>query len=222
MAGDPIILCGDRQHEWGFLGEFAAIISASTWSIYIIITANKSSGEPSGLSQLVSIESLRIFRGNAPDDKKLVDIDMLNFSEFETEEERLAVFFVYLVSRMRNWCATDLRDKIYCTRALITWNDNSNVNSLPSPDYTKTVSQVYIEATWHLLRHCRRPTVLSLLEDRSVRKTPGLPLWVPDYDVVMNPLPFMYTVDHNATRSWDYLIRKSWKLLPCPRVNVQR
>ncbi|KAL8904683.1 MAG: hypothetical protein Q9207_003102 [Kuettlingeria erythrocarpa] len=80
--------------------------------------------------------------------------------------------------------STDPRDKIY---ALIGFFDGSHEErrsyQILSPDYTKSVGQIYLEATDFLLNDSEDLLVLSLGNDRTHRKLKGLPSWVPDFSV---------------------------------------
>ncbi len=80
--------------------------------------------------------------------------------------------------------STDPRDKVYAVIGFFEGSDEeSRSYQILSPDYTKSVGQIYLEATDFLLNDSEDLLVLSLGNDRTHRKLEGLPSWVPDFSV---------------------------------------
>ena len=93
-----------------------------------------------------------------------------------------------LLSSMRRFQATDPRDKIYSLLGLVgdekepEPHDKIN-NDVIRPDYSLPVDTVFREVTRSLIKHESSLTLLSTVEDASLRVTLNLPSWVPDYAV---------------------------------------
>ena len=87
-----------------------------------------------------------------------------------------------LLSATRRFQATDPRDKII---ALVGIADHRSLGSSTSAvfDYSKSIADLYIEVTGHLMRKERSLNLLSSVEDSLDRRVRGLPSWVPDYSV---------------------------------------
>lgn len=88
---------------------------------------------------------------------------------------------------------TDARDKVFAVLGFCGGNPSEKVSqeSLESraivqyqfPDYTRSVEDVYIQATRFTIQNRGNLDVLCGIEDISDRRFPGLPSWVPDYSV---------------------------------------
>lgn len=82
--------------------------------------------------------------------------------------------------------SSDPRDKIYALLGLCQrpYQDQGNYSSI-LPDYTKSISDIYIEATVVLMRESEGLTNLSRCQDVVYKdrreNRPDLPSWVPDY-----------------------------------------
>lgn len=57
-------------------------------------------------------------------------------------------------------------------------------------DYRRSSALTYVQATWAMIKSTKSLSILSYVGDRSLRLTPGLPTWVPDYSLPQrtNPL----------------------------------
>jgi hypothetical protein len=96
--------------------------------------------------------------------------------------------------------STDARDKIYAFISVSSEFIERNINGLRLiPDYTKSTSEVYIEASKFMLASQGNLRVLSLKEAPSLTKLAELPSWVPDFStesiptllVDRGPIPWM-------------------------------
>ncbi|KAF2085296.1 HET-domain-containing protein, partial [Saccharata proteae CBS 121410] len=81
---------------------------------------------------------------------------------------------IHLIRTLKFCRATDPRDKIF---ALLSFASDAVALDL-SPDYQKTINEVYVKATASLIRHGYFD-ILTLSETR--KKVPNLPSWVPDF-----------------------------------------
>ena len=92
----------------------------------------------------------------------------------------------YFLERGRSlFRATDPRDMVYAVLGC----SHPTIRDQIIPNYRKGVVDVYVEATWALLRCAGTLRVLTAVEDASRREIQGLPSWVPDYSVASYPTP---------------------------------
>lgn len=110
----------------------------------------------------------------------------------------------HLIYQMRARSATDPRDHYFSLYGVVSiFCDLAKLpNPLISPDYTKTIAEVYTANTKSLLAQSRSLLILSNVEDRSHRRRTDLPSWVPDMTVtVAEALPRHATGDiFNASK----------------------
>lgn len=102
--------------------------------------------------------------------------------------------FMMLLNRHRFTKSTDPRDKVYAFLGLAS-TKMAPFRTMPTalmPDYNMSVQKVYLETAKVLLSTYRNLSLLSHVEDASIRRTTGLPSWVPDYSVSLEPYPLRY------------------------------
>lgn len=93
-----------------------------------------------------------------------------------------------LLCSMRRFKATDLRDSVYSLLGLAKTNKNQATKGKVDrdtiyPDYSSSIDAVFHQITKILIEQDSSLALLSTVEDASLRKTPNLPSWVPDYAV---------------------------------------
>ena len=100
------------------------------------------------------------------------------------DEGRLRPKGLYkILPLMKNFDATDFRDKIYGTFGIV----SVSVHQSLQVDYQKSVAEVYRDAMTYMLREEKdEPRVVDLYLDYPLSlslelSTPGLPSWVPDF-----------------------------------------
>ncbi|KAI4184727.1 MAG: hypothetical protein L6R41_004543 [Letrouitia leprolyta] len=80
--------------------------------------------------------------------------------------------------------SSDPRDKVYGLLGFFEGSlEEREFCKLMSPDYRKSISQIYVEAAEYILKSMGDLLILSFVEDRLYRSTEGLPSWVPDFSV---------------------------------------
>jgi hypothetical protein len=125
-------------------------------------------------------------------DPKLV-IKLSSFCARDDSERHL----FGLLSEARSFYATDDRDKVYGILGLA-----SDVDSLSLfPDYSKDVSEVYIGVVKSWIQRDQNLDILSAVEDHRYRIRPGLPCWVPDWEVHGPSSPFSAHPDFALMRA---------------------
>ncbi|KAL8947678.1 MAG: hypothetical protein Q9222_006062 [Ikaeria aurantiellina] len=102
-------------------------------------------------------------------------------------------YFCLFQFLLRDWQSTDPKDRIFALNGLF-----DQLATLSGPvkrkfhtaDYSKTVEQVYREATTIVLHNTDRLDLLLLSADPSLRQYPNLPSWVIDYSI-KSPIPLL-------------------------------
>ncbi|KAK3685188.1 heterokaryon incompatibility protein-domain-containing protein [Podospora appendiculata] len=106
-----------------------------------------------------------------------------------------------LLQMHRETQATDPRDKVYAFLGLAdpssfpqptTTTAAATDPPMIQPDYSLPVHQVYTGVTASLMRSQRDLRLLSHVQDASLTRIPGLPSWVPDYSVILDPYPLLF------------------------------
>lgn len=90
-------------------------------------------------------------------------------------------FFLLALSSLRGYQASNPRDKVYAALGMPTKFLPQGEDIIMRPDYSLSTAQVYQQATSVLIQKLPFLAILSHVEDRSLRKLPGLPSWVPDF-----------------------------------------
>ena len=96
-----------------------------------------------------------------------------------------------LLQKHRYAKSTDPRDKVYALLGLASQTMapfRTNPAAI-TPNYSLSVQQVYMATAKAFLTDYRNLTLLSHVEDSSVRRVADLPSWVPDYSVTLEPYP---------------------------------
>lgn len=93
-----------------------------------------------------------------------------------------------LLCSTRRFKTTDPRDKIYSLLAIARSKRDQTVwgnadNNVSYPDYSSSVDTCFYQATENLIKQEPSLALLSSVEDASLRGTPNLPSWVPNYAV---------------------------------------
>lgn len=99
-----------------------------------------------------------------------------------------------MMDQVRSCAAMDPKDKVY---ALLAMFETQGVQ-LPAPDYRKTVSQVYWEATTSICKHENSLNLLQLVSGFESR-LPDVPSWVPNFNEP--PTPRNTLRWHKATKT---------------------
>jgi hypothetical protein len=83
----------------------------------------------------------------------------------------------------RSYEATIPHDKIYALLGILNHVSPSGLDFPIYPKYELAVEEVYKETTFYLIQQLPQLTILSCVEDKSLRKHLNLPSWVPDFTV---------------------------------------
>lgn len=93
-----------------------------------------------------------------------------------------------LLCSMRRFKATDPRDKVFSLLGLSRTKKQQDSHGKADtdaidPDYSLSTDVIFRQVTEKLMKQKFSLALLSTVEDLSLRKTPNLPSWVPDYAV---------------------------------------
>jgi hypothetical protein len=135
------------------------------------------------------------------------------FFGIKEEKSFIAGVLGVLIFRNQHRYATNPRDKIYGILGLAKSFQKSTLLILPLPDYSKPIHEVYQESVEFILRHSRSLGILSLVEQSDDQNLPGLPSWVADISRARRCDPLIRYETHNASRGWEFEIRKYQWLL---------
>lgn len=106
--------------------------------------------------------------------------------------------------------STDPRDKVYAflglaNRKMAPFRTQPNAIT---PDYNLSVQDVYTQTARALLTSFENLSLLSHVQDPSATKIKGLPSWVPDYSVPLDPYPLRY----RGPGFWKACGKIPWKM----------
>ncbi|KAI7779538.1 hypothetical protein LA080_000727 [Diaporthe eres] len=182
FASDAVVFCGSHSAPWqafSVVSAFSSHQDLTRMAMEEVDGAREFLAMGGGYSRVI---------GSVPNNIELLKDDCINAANLLSDENRdfeSAMVLERIVWSTRNVQATDPRDKVFAPVALL-------LHLLPSeeltaslkPDYSKSVSQVFIEVTSYLLQNCDKPGrafMLSLVGDTTWSQVGGLPSWVPDY-----------------------------------------
>ncbi len=158
VASDAIIRCGSFTIRWESVEYIARSLLATGW-----IRALK-----------------KVYGSNCiPNYVQTISNIKASFSELKGGP---GIPLSLLLNASRRFGATDPRDKAI---ALVGLADLRSLGSSATAvlDYSKSVEDLYIEVTGHLIRRERSLNLLSSVEDIVERVFMHLPSWVPNYSI---------------------------------------
>lgn len=194
LGNSPVVVCGNKVFLWEKLSKTLSFIKQTKW--YHHLHTEK-------LKHIVELQKCPGIYKRVLQSKLSVGISPLFLNETRVavssssgsvREVKSQLPFTMLLQKHRFSKSTDPRDKVYAFLGLASSTMapfRTNPTAI-TPDYNMTVQQVYLETAKALLTTYRNLSVLSHIEDPSVRRTPGLPSWVPDYSVSLDPYPLRY------------------------------
>ena len=177
------VLCGAKEISWKRLRDLLRCLQLLRW--YELLPEKY---EPSPeMVQTVpgsSLVSVMFLRSTIFERKPGYDTLLGNIAGGSENMDLLLGFLDQLISEIRCRSAADPRDKYFALYGIVSRlcdiAEPKLSNPLIHPDYTKSVSEVYIASTKSLLAHSKSLLILSGIEDRSQRMRTDLPSWLPD------------------------------------------
>ena len=98
-----------------------------------------------------------------------------------TPLQRCFAFLLSMLSAVREYQATNPRDKVYAALGMATKFLPPDTETILLPDYSLSTIEVYQNTTLFLIQKLPFLALLSFVEDRSLRLISDLPSWVPDF-----------------------------------------
>jgi hypothetical protein len=239
LSKHQLLLCGILHITWPGLCLIVMFLQLSGWSGQVNYLAEKALGENNAhpatmLDHLIPKEALarraplvlyksssgfRLpYRGNVALAQTLrAELDLQATAEQRGTPERLTLSDLLHQARITE--ASDPRDKVYAfigvsTSLRLIFYDDPTVDL--TPDYQKSVSEVYTNTARFALQATGNLEILSYVQDRSIIETPDLPSWVPDYAAkpeweVLDKLTRWSTSGDKSTRTWSASGDLAWR-----------
>jgi hypothetical protein len=121
-------------------------------------------GGPNAIPQNRFTQALDVIAGGVPSDL-----------------HRWHAFFCYILNCTRSYEAQLPHDHVYSILGIMERYLPAGSHLTIIPNYELPFEEVYISTTFHLLRNMPNLSMLSCVEDKTVRNYHTLPSWVPDY-----------------------------------------
>lgn len=189
------VFCGTTKFSWKRLRDLLKILGLANWQI----SMSRSIDPPTSLDRLRTIPGSNFLstvelRNQFFNRDPKSQLHLANIAGGSENMDLLLGYIEALVRQMRFRSALDPRDHFFALYGVVSRICYCALpqlsNPLISPDYTKTVAEVYVGNIKSLLTHSRSLLLLSHVEDRSHRRRTDLPSWVPDMTVVTATLLF--------------------------------
>ncbi|EON65145.1 hypothetical protein W97_04382 [Coniosporium apollinis CBS 100218] len=203
LAQKLLLLCGSFEISWSMLVKCSEFVcQTQTWRHLFVMSSRFSS-----IQDYISRRELRP-----------VGVSVQGLAHIEKQLPKGKNPSIMVLMMGRGTDASNPRDNVYAllglTKEMIKTRQPSTERSdplgrltlsqLPVPDYKKPVERVYSDFAKCVLECTQNLLLLSLVEDRSDRRSAGLanslPSWVPDLSVPLLPMPL--AIEGNAAR-WD-------------------
>lgn len=210
LGNSPVVVCGTKVFPWEKLSKTLSFIKSTKW--YHHLHTEK-------LKHVVELQKHPGIYKRVLQAKLSVGISPLFLNETRVavtpspgsgQKERAQLPFTMLLQKHRFSKSTDPRDKVYAFLGLASSTMapfRTNPTAI-TPDYNMSVQQVYTATAKALLITYRNLSVLSHVEDPSIRRTTGLPSWIPDYSVSIDPYPLRY----RGKGHWRASGHKTWRM----------
>ncbi|XPT02902.1 hypothetical protein M3J09_012006 [Ascochyta lentis] len=195
LSSSPVVVCGTKAFPWEKLSKTLSVFKATKWYHHLHTEKMKHVRELQrhpGVYKRVLQSKLSVGISPLFLNETRVAISTSLGSEDKVEVQRLPL--TMLLGKHCFSKSTDPRDKVFAFLGLADPNMapfRTNPNAL-MPNYNLTGQQVYLETAKALLTSTRNLSLLSHVEDVSIRRTLGLPSWVLDYSVSIDLYPLRY------------------------------
>ncbi|KAI0878849.1 HET-domain-containing protein [Hypoxylon argillaceum] len=176
FAAATTVFCGEREIEWAAIKESSRVISQAGMDTLIKAYVGYAT------QHSLDVDTIKL-----PDNR--LSNQLIFGSLQSTTGEALKLGQLLYYSRLFE--ASDPRDKVFAILGLWKFTRGDQAGQFDIwPDYSKDVSEVYIEATTSAIRESGNLDILSLVEGTFCEKICGLPSWIPDY----SQGPRMYSI----------------------------
>ncbi|KAJ8109359.1 hypothetical protein OPT61_g7514 [Boeremia exigua] len=216
LGKSPIVVCGSKVFLWEQLSKTLSFIKATKWYHHL---------QTEKLKHVVEVRQQPGIYKRLLESRLSVGMSAMFLNETRVaiatgvscgQDGRARLPFTLLLQKHRFSESTDPRDKVYALLGLASPSmaPFRTDPAVITPDYSRSVQQVYLATAQALLTSFHNLSVLSHVEDASIRRTPGLPSWVPDYSVSLEPYPLRY----RGSSRWMASSTVPWQM-SIPRMN---
>ncbi|ORY14202.1 heterokaryon incompatibility protein-domain-containing protein [Clohesyomyces aquaticus] len=206
LAKSAKVVCGTKVFPWEKLSKTLSFIKATKWYHHLHTEKLKhirSIRKQPGVYKSLLQAGLQV--GISP-----IYLDATRLKMVKREENALKPSLRMLLETHRFSNSTDPRDKVYAFLGLAD-RSTAPFRSQPdilSPNYNLSVQEVYTETARAFLTSFGNLSVLSHVQDPSRTRISGLPSWVPDYSVNLDPYPLQY----RSPSLWKASGGRKWKI----------
>jgi hypothetical protein len=209
LGKSALVVCGTRVFPWEILSKTLSFVKMTRW--YHHLRAEK----------LKHVKDLRKHPGiykHVLKSRLAVGVSPLYLNETRLTTSSLSESnsqaakqpsLRNLLDKHRFSESSDPRDKLYAFLGLANRNMSPfrTQSNVITPDYNLSVHEVFTQLTAVLMSSYKNLSWLSHVEDHSQRQIPGLPSWVPDLSVPLNPYPLLY----RGPTYWAAAGNRAWR-----------
>lgn len=189
LARDIWVHCGSKELSWDVMAALSRLMQYTGSPISFRVVDDEGiaytlPSAPPG-DRMSRIENLRdqCASGNpengAPDD--VLEFHASRLDGSATPAQCVLSYFKYLVSLVRLFDATDPHDKIFSVLGMVKRYLPLGVTMPIEVNYSMSVEELYTKTAFKLIQKIPLLSVLSMVEDKSMRQMSSLPSWVPDF-----------------------------------------
>ncbi|CAJ0551442.1 Ff.00g113720.m01.CDS01 [Fusarium sp. VM40] len=194
LTNDVVILCNARFTEFDCVGYTAAFLhySGLFQSVLDLVPRDRPGIYLRGGINIFQAERIQLLREWCKGEKSLW-VDVLAMIDFEAglgkyHTKSSAMFLLRLLFSTFGMQSTDPRDSIYGLGGILKHMVAEEGLCLPlefQPDYNIDIKELLQNVACKIIETTDSLVYLSLVKDPSMRETPGLPSWVPDFPAVL-------------------------------------
>ncbi|KAI4916550.1 hypothetical protein J4E85_010206 [Alternaria conjuncta] len=195
LGKSALVVCGNKVFPWEILSKTLSFVKLTRWYHHLHADKLKHVKElrkHPGIYKQILKSKLAV--GISPlylNDTRLFASSLIRDDGQATKQPS----FRNLLDKHRFSESSDPRDKVYAFLGLA------------NRDYNLSVQEVFTQTTAVLMSSYKNLSWLSHVEDFSQRRTSGLPSWVPDLSVPLQPYPLRY----RGPAYWHAAGNRAWR-----------
>jgi len=195
LAKSAIVVCGKQVFPWEILSKTLSFVKMTKWYHHLHTEKLKHVGalhSQPGLYKRVLRSRLSV--GISPVYLNETRLAISRAPESTKDVAMRPPSLRMLLDKHRFSSSSDPRDKVYAFLGLAD-RSMAPFRMYPAalgPDYNLSVQEVYTETARVFMASYESLSLLSHVEDPSVRRIEGMPSWVPDLSVPLDPYPLRF------------------------------
>ncbi|KAF5985000.1 heterokaryon incompatibility 6 OR allele [Fusarium coicis] len=194
LTSDVVILCNGKFTVFDYVGYTAAFLHYSGFfqSVVDLVPKDRPGIHIRGGINIFHAERIQLLREWCKGKQSvwtgvlaMIDLEAGLAKHHAKPAAMVPLRVLFSTFGMR---ATDPRDSIYGWNGILKHMAAQEGVSLPSvfePDYDMDIKDLLRDVACNIIKTTDSLVYLSLVKDPSMRETPGLPSWVPDYPPVL-------------------------------------